>query len=79
MLRRKGVGRCLYLSSRVDSQGHKLHRVGRSHRAEVAVANQVESTHCAVQTSTDHHTATGQEGYCSHRCCVIREGHKAEA
>ena len=73
------VGWGLYLSSRVHSQGHKLHRVGRGHGAEVAVADEVESTHCAVQAGSDHHTAAGQEGHCCHRCRVIREGHKAEA
>lgn len=68
-----------HLSSRVHSQGHKLHGVGGGHGAEVAVANQVKGSHCAIQAGRDHHTAAGQEGHCSHGRRVIREGHKAEA
>ncbi len=68
-----------HLASRVHSQGHKLHRVGGGHGAEVAVADQVEGSHCAIQAGADNHAAAGQEGYGGHGGAVLRESHKAEA
>ena len=60
-----------HLTGRVHSQGHKLHRVGGGHGAEVAVADQVEGSHSTIQAGADNHTAAGKESHSGHGGIVL--------